>query len=369
MNILWICRRPVLEGGGDAVVDRMFPRALGRNHEVTVIELLRGSTRDRLTSSVRQAIPPDRSAWGNRGTVDELARVARTGFDAVVVAHEQLDHVARRLGHALKGTGIPVALLLHNVPSDQLPQIAPNRALARLSSMVWTVYERRSLADPAMSSVFVLSHRDARLVRELSGRRDDVVVVHPGPPPPIQLAPGSRLRPELVILGTFEWWPKRRDMLTLAAEWSAIPLARRLPIYLSAAEDTEMIRRFGARTTDELDLSSAVRFGVVPDRFVSGHKLKVSEYLVKNLIPISFSEVTEDFAYSEAAKRLISPVTSAESLLRATDRLRSRPAEELVKLVLKAKSDVVATMSWDRQSAILGDRLSQDIERIRNVRS
>lgn len=363
MRILWVRREPVLSGGGDAIVDEKFTRQLSRSHDVTVHVVARRSSFQRWTGMVARRVPPDRSSFGTEADVAEICRLAREGCQSIVFSHEQLDALAVEVGKRFRPGRRPhVALLLHNVPSDALPQLSARRAVGSLAGAVWRAYERRSFRSEGIDDVFTLSKRDAALVAKLSGRRT-VPTFHPGAPNAHPLADGAGLQPDLVVSGTFEWFPKLRDLRSFAAEyrdWTRRPKPR---IYISSGLSDELRHALDAQDVGTLDLGSAIRFGLVTDRFVAGHKLKVSEYFAANLIPISFSEVGEDFEFSAAATRLISTVGDIAAMSARIDEFERMPRTALHVLFAEAKRDVLDELSWARQAGRMADYIEGSLTR------
>lgn len=363
MKLLWVRREPALEGGGDAIVDQKFSRELSRRHEVLVHAVPRRVGRDRIAASLMRRVPPDRGAFGSPPDIETIVALAGQDCDVILFSHEQLDALAREVARRLGPARPLIGLLLHNVPSDALPQLARRPAVGWLAGQIWTAYERRSFSSEEIDEIFTLSRRDAGLVARLGGRRE-VHVVHPGAPPADALAAGAPLRPDLVVIGTFEWFPKRRDLLAFAEDyllWNETP---RPKVYLSPGAEPEHVARLGAGSLTDIDFREAIRFGLVTDRFVAGHKLKVSEYFARNLIPVSFSGIGEDFAFSEAASRLIARIDTLGDLGAHIRRMTALPPHELRALFLQAKEDVLARMSWQRQTETMTQALSRALGRL-----
>lgn len=363
MKLLWVRRRPVLDGGGDAIVDTKFAQELARTLDVTVYTVERLSRADKLRRSLTRRLPPDRGSFGTERDVERIAALARQS-DAVIFSHEQLDALAIEVAGRLDPKPY-TGLLLHNVPSDAYPQLSSRPVVGRIAGRFLTGYERRAFRHPAIDDIYTLSHRDARLVAGLSGRAS-VPVVHPGAPPEVPLHDGAGLRQDLVIIGTFEWFPKHRDMLAFARSYA--DGAERAwngqapPVYLSAGADQAIVDALKARPLESLDFSDGIRFGLVTDRFVSGHKLKVSEYFARNLIPVSFSAIEEDFRFSPAARALISEVGSLEELSARMRAIAATSSDELRSRFLHAKREVLDTMSWTRQAGVLETRIREALD-------
>ncbi|MCB8882196.1 hypothetical protein ACELLULO517_18260 [Acidisoma cellulosilytica] len=121
-----------------------------------------------------------------------------------------------------------------------------------------------------------------------------VLLTLPGMPPVTMLRPGARVVSDLVLSGTYDWWPKRRDAVRFAKDYARSKnrfpiLSDRLP-----RRATEVLSILPLPS--ESEASDIIRFGVISDRFESGHKLKTLAYIAQNQIVLSLSDVNEDLS-------------------------------------------------------------------------
>lgn len=356
MNILWVCRRVTNDNGGDAVFDRKLVAGLSREHRVDVVDVGKNSLRDRLVRIGSARIPPDRAGFGGPGDVQALRSKLSTGdYAALVISHEHLDYLVRELGPIAEQRGLPVFVVHHNVTSWLMRGVLP-LPFSRLVEGAYRVYERHALRSPLIRKPFVLSLHDRKLLEEITGRRD-VGVVMPGAPSALALADDAVVQPELVMLGSYDWFPKRWSLREFSAEWRecASPPA---PIYADGGVPADVREELGIRPIESLDLSAAIRFGVLTDRFQAGHKLKTAAYLMNNCIVLSFAEVIDDFRFSPHADLFIRRIAHVQDIPPLLRELRAITPEALRTRLVEFKASVAEQLSWSRQTDVLARELA-----------
>jgi hypothetical protein len=146
----------------------------------------------------------------------------------------------------------------------------------------------------------------------------------------VRLVPDAPLKRELVLLGTYDWYPKRRDVTVFSREYAS--LSERLPIFTSALPPAAAASMSFAQPLQAGDYGDAIRFGLITDRFEAGHKLKTLAYIAQNQIVLSFADVRRDFDqipdYAFFIRKLASTVDIASHVAEVAaldpDTLRTR---------------------------------------------
>ena len=126
------------------------------------------------------------------------------------------------------------------------------------------------------------------------------------------LASSAPLLGEIVLTGTYDWAPKRRDIARFLQEFAALPDR---PPLLTAAVTAQMTAGLGIQTRPlPSNNGDALRFGLITDRFEAGHKLKTLAYIADNQIVLSYTDVACDFTDVEDAAFFLRRVTSAADI-------------------------------------------------------
>ncbi|WP_426955243.1 hypothetical protein [Muricoccus radiodurans] len=284
MRIVWVGKEPEPGGrAGDEVFDNRSIAALRQlGHEVERLHPRRVS-RLREMANLVLGVPHYRSWYADRGNQARVEAAARDA-DALVISWEPLDVLRAPPGTA-------ALLILHNVTSQSLPALFPgSRIPALLASFAGRWERRRYRADEA-KAVAALSRRDMAFLAAIPGVAP-VVLTLPGMPPLEPLAEDAVLVRELVVSGTYDWTPKRRDLLQFLREYRSV--ADRVPVLGDGwPPEAEAILR--PQPLPAGDISREIRFGIVSDRFEAGHKLKTGAYIAANQIVLSFSDAGHDF--------------------------------------------------------------------------
>lgn len=354
MRILWIQRRPSLDDGGDSVYDRKLQSALAPRHEITPYQLTRNSRPQQLVAAAIRISPPEQWGFGNGEDAENVRRLLAQGFDAVVFSHEHLDAFAAMVRPT---SDLPFISVRHNVSSDAMASILGADTLAGgLYRAFSERQERRALRGTLYQAITAISTRDRELLREIS-RRDDIALVLPGAPPPTQLRDDATCARDLLISGTFDWFPKARDLRAFASDYVAAP-APSARIFVSAGVPDDIRRVLQSHPEAELDQSEHIRFGVITDRFTAGHKLKTAAYLMSNCAVLSFADVIHDFSGLPYADRWIRRVDSMRDIEDAMADIGKRPAEDLRAELRELKTAIGTQFAWSTQAEALSGAIA-----------
>lgn len=351
MRILWIRRGASGPDAGDTIYDDKLQRALAGRFAITNCLLTRNSRPHQLLGAALTLNLPEQYGSGTR---DDEARVRALlpQHDLAIFSHEHLDRFARAMR---PHTDIPFLTLRQNVTSDAMASILETTpALAAVYRTLAAQQERAALRGPLFQAVAGISARDLGLLRTLSQR--DVTLVLPGAPPASPLAPDAPLRRDVVISGTYDWFPKARDIRQFTDEYMAAPVPG-AQVYAATGVPQALRAALNAQDESALDLSAAIRFGVITDRFTAGHKLKTAAYLMNNCVVISFAHISDDFTAFPAAKRWIFEVKSAAEIGPVMDEVLSRPADAARAEFLALKHDIAAALNWKTQAQALANAI------------
>lgn len=362
MRILWVRRKPSDEGGGDSLYDGKLIRGLqASGHEIVDHGLPRNSRPQQFLHAALNLSLPEQYAVGGAADVAYVRGLLQGGgFDAAVFSHEHVDAFARAVRSA---SSVPFVAVRHNVTSDLM------RSLLEGVLVMQGVYcamaeqqERAALTGGLYQAVSAVSVRDRRLLTALTGRQD-IALVQPGAPPAAPLNADAATTRDLVISGTFDWFPKARDLRRFVGEYAAQPPAG-VRLRCTTAVPEDLRATLGATEDDAIDAAGAIRFGLITDRFPAGHKLKTAAYLMNNCAVLSFTRVIEDFADLPFASNWIIEVSRSSELGPAIDRLVRRPADEARAELAVLKDAVAERLSWSRQAANLAVLIEKAVAQI-----
>lgn len=295
------------DNDGDNVVHRQCSRRLALVCDVRSISLQRNDGWKRLFNLAADG-PPELARHrtrANAAIVSEAAYAFRP--DVICLFNETTFPVLS----AAKKTGARIVLYPHNVHSQIM---ASDTGLASwLFRRKTRRFEEQVYGDKDVGLVCI-SRSDARSLTE-RGIRRDAAIAPPGAPPPEPLADGAPMEPVLALTGSFGWWRKRRDLARFAEDRSATAL----PCYVSDAIAAEFAIE-GARPAADLDWTSAIRVGLIADRFTGGFKLKSTEYVARNCAIASFADIEEEYAglvHAETFVRTVASRAEAEAFAQA----------------------------------------------------
>ncbi|MEO0982774.1 MAG: hypothetical protein AAFX03_09005 [Pseudomonadota bacterium] len=356
MRVMWVHRASGNDEGGDAIYDRRMTQSLGAHIEIEPFAATRRGRGARLASMATRLQPPDQVGYGTEDELAEARRRLSDGFDAVVVSHENLDDFARRLAPSARAMGAPVISIRHNLTSDMMASIlGEDRMISSLALKIWRAQETRALSGDVFDGVVVLSNRDRDLLAE-RGWTGETAVAMPGAPPAVALAPDAEIRQEILLTGTYDWFPKAMSLRRLRDEVVA-DTGPALDFIVDEGVPDDIAAQLRAKPLSGIDLSGAVRFGLIADRFTAGHKLKTSAYLQSNAIVLSFAKVSHDFTFSDAAMSCIYEVSSLDDIRLAMAEASEQGAEAARTKLAAAKTHVAEELDWDRQASRILDLL------------
>jgi hypothetical protein len=336
LRILWICKRPTGTETGDEIFDLKTVaslRALGCEidlHQPAPVR--RASEVAKLATGL---LPYQRSRFANGANLAAIADRSRS-YSALICSGERFDALVRRLSP-------PSILVNHNVTSIALPSLFPNNALAALGAARAGAWERRWYRATRFAAIGALSRRDLAYLESLEDR-PKLLLLPPGMPPRAGLVPDAPLRKEVVVSGTFDWFPKRRDLLKFAHDYSSFH--GRLPVRANdmPREAAHLLHPLPVPTVNEL--SEAIRFGLITDRFEAGHKLKTMAYIAHNQIVLSFSDVGYDFVHIPDHDFFIRKIRSFAEIDMQIDAISSVPSAILRSRFLRFQEACSRHFTW-----------------------
>jgi glycosyltransferase involved in cell wall biosynthesis len=352
VRIFWIGQAPYDEGAGEEVVDRKLKAALGRlGHTIDTFSPRPVSRLNEVVNLSLRRMPYYRARFESTESRRVIRAISRD-YDAVVASWEPFD------GLALDSPR-PTVLLLHNITSSAIRSVFPTHPLARYLARRGERWERRAYGDPRLRAVATLSVNDQRYVQSLS-RGTPVLYTPPGMPPIAELADDARFVPELLLSGTYGWFPKRRDVLAFAREYAALP--GRIPLLADGLPEQAALQ-LAPRPLASAEPTSAIRLGLISDRFESGHKLKTAYYLANNAIVLSYADVSKDFESLPDHTFFVRRIHAAADIARHVDELRAVPAEQLRTRMRRFKQACQERFSWDGSARVLAAAIEQSAGR------
>jgi glycosyltransferase involved in cell wall biosynthesis len=358
MRVLWVCRRSSGEGAGDSLYDDKLVAALRARCDVEVYGLARNPRAKQLTRAALHLSLPEQYGIGDKADIARL-REMLPKFDVAVFSHEHTDTVARAVRSA---TTIPFIALRHNVTSDSMASIL--RGMAPLDAVYRALaeaQEKSALRGALYQEITAISVGDQRLLRQLSGR-GAIVIIPPGAPSAAALNDDATFKRELVISGTFDWFPKARDLRRFANDYAQDPVAN-TKLRCSSSSAATIRAALGAAHDDGYDPADGIRAGVITDRFTAGHKLKTAAYIMGNCAVISFARISGDFIDLPNYRNWIFEVSDAAEIAPIMDRLAARPADEMRGELTALKSAVAEKFNWAKSGALLADVIEETTAR------
>jgi hypothetical protein len=342
MRILWVGKKPANGDAGDEVFDRKVISALrGKGHTVVMLyphqvtkwralaNLLRGTAyyRSRFDSAFNR----------------QLVRQAETDYDLTICSWEPLDILTPHLSGS-------IILIAHNITSLALPALFPNSFLARFAAARARAWERRIYNSKTVTAVATLSRQDQDYVAKLPNAPATILMI-PGMPPITPLASDALLKEEIVLLGTYDWHPKHRDVILFLQDYAKI--ANRAPIFASSlpAEAAGLLDVAPPLSPNEY--GSALRFGLITDRFEAGHKLKTLAYIAQNQIVLSFADVRSDFKGIRNYELFIRKIDKTADIMQHMEDVRHIDPIILRNEFLEFQKTCFETFTWDKISEFL----------------
>lgn len=336
MNILWVGKEPENAAAGDEVFDqRLITACVAEGATVDCFYPEPLSRLGQLFNCALSGLPHDRARFATARNHRALAQAARR-HRVAVVSTEPFDEL-------LLHVRLPAIPILHNMTSLALPSMVPHNPLAAFAARRARRWEERVYRSGRFGAVAVLSRRDEAYLRGLTADTT-ILFTPPGMPPLVPLARDAKLRRELLLCGSYGWFPKRRDVIAFARDYAVV--ADRLPIVADGLPPEAAGLMPHVLPSERA--GSAIRFGLITDRFVAGHKLKTGYYLANNAIVLSFADVTEDFADIPDHDFFIRRISDAREIGRHVAAVAAEEPRHLRARLETFKQRCAETFSWQR---------------------
>lgn len=340
MRMLWVGKASEDGAAGDEVYDRKIISAIkARGVDVAQVSPERVSKAQEgfnLLAGGAYYRASYAAAANHRRLADASAHC-----DVAICSWEPFDALASRLS-------IPVIPILHNITSRSLPAMFPGHHVAGFLARRAGIWERRTYGSSGpFAAIAVLARADEAYVRTL--RHDGgVLYAPPGLPPEMELDPHATFRPEIVISGTYDWRPKRRDVILFAQELAGLPAA---PTVHAEALPDEAARLLAQKPIDQRP--DAIRLGLIPDRFKAGYKLKAGYYLANNCIVLSYADVRDDFASIPDAPFFVRKIDHARDIANHLREIEAVEPEMLRKRMKAFRNACASAFSWTASADVL----------------
>jgi hypothetical protein len=341
MRVRWVQKAKGSSAAGEDIYDlKMVNALLKRGVDVEAIQIPR-VPKSRELLNLLSGSPYYRAKYFCDANIEAFRHGAAQDA-ATVCSWEPLDQLAF-------ASGLKIIPILHNVTSQALRSMYPgNPATAFLANRAAS-WERRAYRSPTFPFIGVLSRDDAARLSSIVGQ-DRILYLPPGLPPTLPLATTADVTRELLVLGTFGWRPKRRDIMRMTAEHGS--LAGRWSIFADELpEPAQSILR--ARPATEADMSASIRIGVVTDRFSAGHKLKVGSYIASNAAVASYADVRSEYRGIEDSDLFIWKIDHLSDVERMFGALAALGREQLRERWLGFQRRCQDLLSWDRSAGTL----------------
>lgn len=339
MRATWIGKKAEF-GGGDEIYDRLIKRELGLHLEIHPFDVRQQGKRDSLVNLVT-GTPHPRFKYLSRDTLHR-AKTAEQTTDVTIVSLEALEGYVRSPDR-------PTVLIVHNVISDALRQIFPHNPVATLAaahSNAWekSLYRRKNLA------LVCLSKRDRATIARIAPLAK-VFMAPPGAPPPSPLSAKAYFRPEVIISGTYGWWPKRRDAIHFARQYSSSSIG--LPVFRDELLPPEAEALLTPSPVAANSFSDGIRLGLIPDNFSAGFKLKATYYIANNCVCITMADLVNEFSDIPDHDIFVRRITSPEDILEIANQFQAFPPDELVARFSAFKDRCLSLFSWRSSAQIV----------------
>jgi hypothetical protein len=337
--------QPEAAHGGDEIIYRRSIEFLSRTMDVEICQL-QSVGRARQFIELFKGTPPETTRFlGEENRQRVSAAIASYKPDVACFFNE----VTFPSFASAKAAGIKTVLVAQNVHS--IVAATDPAGWTKIFEPLAAMYERKWYGDEAAELVCI-SKVDVDGLAKAGVRRKKIWVAPPGCPPAAPLADHAGLLPELVLTGSYAWWRKRRDLKKFA---KGDPLAAKMYVFDSAARDI-----LGDQAQDpgkiEIDWSSGVRFGLVTDRFLGGFKLKALEYVAKNCIILTASDISTEFEglpHAEIFVRVIANKDDVRRIIQEFDGI-----SDVVGKFRAFKEACLLQYGWERCLAPLGEAVN-----------
>ena len=345
-KVLWIGPQGSQDSSGEVIYDRKILTAITTAADVAFHMPHRVGRVSKLLRMLRgQAWH-----WASYHTQQSLREVrekAKTA-DVVVCSWEKYDGYAEVVDQ-------PVVLILHNITSNTICQVFPRNMLARFMRLQTLAHEKRVYTRHNIKAILVLSLRDKRLIEGM-GVQVPVLWAPPGTPPAVPLAQEAAFSPVLTFSGSHDWFPKQRDLGRFLQD------VQDLGLRLESDETIigkirHSISITPARFTDPDHCARTLRIGVIPDRFVAGHKLKAGFYICHNAIVLSYADIREEFDGLPHAEDFVRFVTGPDDLKAALEDFAARDSSVLRQAFAEFRAACEERFSWQTIRTMLRDEV------------
>jgi hypothetical protein len=354
-SVLWVGKTPV-NGGGDEIYDRRLTEHLARIFAIERLQVAGQSRLARLAALARGVPHPRYKHASNALNAAFRAGAARN--DHLVISWEALESLAWK-------TERPLTLILHNVTSDYIAALYGNHPLLRFAAPLSRRWEKRTYRRANLRLV-VLSQHDHDLVKALAPEAR-ILIAPPGTPPLVRLEQETLLR-EVVISGSYDWAPKRRDLLALAAEIGSAEIGNdqtgQAGVIAGWRHDLEFPDVAGAaplrrasRLITAADYAAGLRFGVVPDTFVGGFKLKSTSYIASNCVLLSRCDIRREFAGLPHHADFVHYTPHFSDIVRVIERTAAAEGPALYERWREFQSACAARFSWQRSAEVIAESI------------
>lgn len=344
---MWIGPHEAPRLSGEVVYDRKISPYLSSHADVEFFLPSRlGRAREFLNLVLGR--PLGRAAYKTTQNIADAVQYAKWA-DVVVCSWENFDFLTSSVNR-------PVVLILHNVSSDGIRETLGNKQLAKWMAFRTTKHEICTYNQANIKGILTLSRRDQRLIQSM-GVKVPVECAPPGAPePPVPLAPNAVFEPELTLSGSYDWHVKRRDLGRFIDE------SRSFGIKISTDDPLPEDSQVGsivtpARFNEPSFCSKRIRIGVIPDRFVMGHKLKVGFYVAHNAIVVCYADIRDEYAELPFADRFVQNVSNANDIMRIVAELKTMPSAQLRAEFSEFRSGFFGKFSWKNA----GERLVETV--------
>ena len=303
--------------GGDYIYDTRMARAL-REIGVSVEEVvLRESPlQARILSSARHLAHPMYGSYDDAENVEKIRSAVLASDGQVVLSHEAL--VRPYLAAAVS---VETVFIFHNMFSEAIGRIGLHSMFRRRARQL-----ECAVSTTPLFKVATLSHREHLLARSVFGR-ERAILLPPGVPSAYSTFPSSAGPSELICTGTSDWGLKRRDHDLAVRQLGRMGIALR------------------DCSSGEIPDDGKLRFGLIPDRFSMGFKLKASDYIARNCAVISMSAVKPDFDPSMRPDLSVVEIDSWADVNRAIRSIESS-LNDICSEVHELKKKWSAEMTW-----------------------
>ncbi|WP_181708667.1 hypothetical protein [Chthonobacter rhizosphaerae] len=344
-SILWVGKQPV-NGGGDEIYDSKVASHLPSHFHLNHM-LLKPQNHKERAIALLQGLPHPRYKYRSSEIVNSFINAAEKS-DHVIISWESFDYLAALITR-------PVTLILHNIISDVLLQVFDTRTIPTIAAAHSRFWESRLYRRPNVRLV-VLSKRDAALVRHLApGTRP--YIAPPGSPPATLLQTAAFI-PEIVLSGSYDWAPKRRDVSMLLREIEAsnhsmvfrhdrpLPDIRELPGLSNLSTFIQ-----------HAEYADGLRIGLIPDSFLGGFKLKASYYVANNCMVASRSDIRGEFSGLPFSDEFVRYVPKVSDLISLMKELSDKADANMLQRWSVFKNACVDHFTWARTAAVIRDSL------------